>query len=297
LRYVYGPGPTTYNDLATLNAAIAAALLVQDTTITIEVLYDVAAGTGGQAVSLTFEATSTRDTNVSDDVVTDLTPAESIAVAVAPDSNLAADRLPNSPTVVNYTATFTVTNSGDGPETFDLVGSTDPGGAITIVSVNGGTASIALAATASQGVDVVYTIGDVAAGVIDTLILTATAQTAPNPSDRGHFTYRVVKPSISVAKDVFQADSTSAIVGDSVVPNDVIWYMITVQNTGSAEAQSVQIVDTLPAELTLVSANSRTAGNWTMTTVDTVNGIVVADLNAALPATESRYIWIQAQVK
>ena len=291
--YVYDG--TTYTSLADLNTRLdlVADSLVQDTTITIDVVYDVAAGTGGQPVDFTLAALSGRDGSKTDNVVTTITPAEALGVAVAPDSNLAADRLPNSPTVVNYSATFTVTNSGDGPETFDLVGSTDPSGAITIVSVNGGTASIALAATASQDVDVVYTIADVAAGVIDTLILTATAQTAPNPSDRGHFTYRVVKPFLTVTKNAFRSNQTDTIISppDSVVPQEVIWYKITVENTGSAIADSVHIDDLLVSDLTFLSAVGDAAG-WTIS--NSGNDVDAYFLNLAV--NDPRFIWIQARV-
>jgi uncharacterized repeat protein (TIGR01451 family) len=287
--YVYDG--TTYATLALLNGAIAADSLVQDTTITVDVEYDVASGTGGQPVDMTFTATSGRDGTKSDAVTTTITPSESIALAVTPDSNQTADRLPSNGT--QYTGTFTVTNNGDGPETFDLVGSTSPSGAITVVSVNGGTSSIALAAGASQDVDVVYTIGDVAAGVVDTLILTATAQTAPNPTDRGHLTFRVVRPLVSIAKAVFMNDSVTALVSppDSVVPNDSIWYKITVTNSGTASADSVHIDDNLPAELTYLSANGDAAG-WTISN----SGNDVDAYLLGLAPGASRYIWIRARV-
>jgi uncharacterized repeat protein (TIGR01451 family) len=150
-----------------------------------------------------------------------------------------------------------------------------------------------LAAGASQDVDVVFTIGDVAAGIIDTLILTATAQTAPNPNDRGHLTYRVVRPQVSIAKAVFKNDSLTALVSppDSVVPNDSIWYKITVTNSGTASADSVHIDDLLPSDLTFLSANGDAAG-WTISN----SGNDVDAYFLGLAAGVSRYIWIRARV-
>src|SRR5438045_3078933 len=160
---------TSYGTLAALNAALAAApaAITQGSTITVQVKYDVAANKGGVATNYTLTGTSVRDNLVSDNQVTTITPAQTYAVAVTPDGGQNLQKLPSNGT--NYTFTFTVTNNGNGSDNFNLLAS-NTGSAISVVSVNGvaGTStSVTIAAAASLNIDVVYSVGNVAARPTD----------------------------------------------------------------------------------------------------------------------------------
>ncbi len=122
------------------------------------------------------------------------------SVTVTPDNGQNLRHLPSGPT---YSFTFTVTNgTGAGSQSFDLLAS-KTGAAITIISVNGvagdSTRITNLAAGASQNIAVVYSIGDVPAGTVDTLRLRARSVTAPAVFDDGSADLQVVRPTISSA--------------------------------------------------------------------------------------------------
>jgi len=291
--YVYNS--TTYASLAALNTALAGANIAQGASIDVAVEYDVLAGTGGVSTILTLTATSNRDNGVSDAASTTITPAETIVVAVTPDGGQNVTRLPSNGT--NYTATFTVTNNGNGPEDFDLGAAGGVNAALTIVSVNGVAGSTTqitgVTAGGSQSIDVVYSVGNVAAGTVDTVYLTATSVTDNGVDDQGAVDITVVRPALTVAKAAYRDDQTTLIGGsDEVLPGEFIQYRITVTNSGDAAASSVQIDDVLPGELTFISASGDLAG-WTITNT---GNTVEADLSGTLAAGASRYIWIRVQI-
>ncbi len=285
---------TTYGSLAALNTALSSVGIAQGGSITIQVIYDVAAGTGGQSTVYTMTATSRRDAGVSDNDATTITPNQVVAVTVTPDGGQNLQQLPSNGT--NYTFSFTVTNTGNGTDGFDLIAS-NPGVAITIVSVNGvagdSTRITGVLSGASQNIDVIYSIGQVAAGTVDTLVLMARSVTNSAISDNGFADLTVVRPALTIAKVAYRDDQTTVIgAADRVLPGEFIQYRITVTNGGSAPADSVHVDDLLPAQLTFASATGDAAG-WTF---NNVGNDVDADLSGSLAAGASRFFWIRASV-
>jgi uncharacterized repeat protein (TIGR01451 family) len=289
--YVYNS--TNYGSLAALNAALAGVNVTMGNSITVQVTYDVAANKGGVATGYTLTGTSVRTNTTSDAATTTITPVQTYAVAVTPDGGQNITRLPSNGT--NYTFTFTVANNGNGSDNFNLVAS-HPGSAITVVSVNGvngSSTSIGVAVASSQMVDVVYSIGNVAAGTVDTLFLTATSVGNSSVDDQGFADLTVIRPALSMAKAAYRDNQTTLLGGgDLVVPGEYIQYKITVTNSGAAPAASVQIADNLPAELTYDTA-SGDAGGWSF---GNTGNNVTASLSGTLGAGASRYVWIRARV-
>jgi uncharacterized repeat protein (TIGR01451 family) len=285
---------TTYATLADLNTALSSVAVAMGDTATIQVIYDVTAGAGGESTVYTLTATSRRDGGVSDDDATTITPSETIAVAVTPDAGQNLQHEPSNGT--NYTFTFTVTNNGNGPEDFDLLVS-NTGAAVTIVSVDGvagdSTRITQLAASGSQNIDVVYSIGNVPAGTVDTLLLQARSVSSPGVSDDGSADLTVIRPALVITKEAFRDDQTTAIGGaDRVLPGEFIQYRVTVTNSGSASATSVHVDDLLATELTFDAASGDSPG-WTF--ANTGND-VDADLAGSLAPAASRHFWIRVSV-
>jgi uncharacterized repeat protein (TIGR01451 family) len=290
--YLYNA--TTYGSLAALNAALAGANIAQGSTISVQVNYDVAANKGGVATNYTLTATSTRDNAVSDNQLTTITPAQTYAVAVSPDGGQNLQKLPSNGT--NYTFTFSVTNNGNGSDNFNLAAS-NTGSAITVVSVNGvagASTAVAIAAATSMNIDVVYSVGNVAAGTTDNLKLAATSVGDNTKTDDGTADLTVVRPAIAIGKAAYRDDQTTLLgPSDLVLPNEPIQFKISVTNGGATGAASVQIDDNLPAELTFLSAAGDLAG-WT---INNAGNNVTASLSGSLAAGGTRFIWIRARVK
>jgi len=285
---------TSYATLAALNTALSAAAITQGSTFTVQVKYDVAANKGGVATNYTLTGTSVRDNTVTDNQVTTITPAQTYAVAVTPDGGQNLQKLPSNGT--NYTFTFTVTNNGNGSDNFNLVAS-NTGSAITVVSVNGvaGTStSVAIAAATAMNIDVVYSVGNVAAGTTDNLKLHATSAGDNTKNDDGTADLTVIRPAITVGKAAYRDDQVTLLgPTDKVLPNEAIQYKVSVTNSGTTAAASVAIADNLPAELTFLSSTGDLAG-WT---IGNVGNNVSASLTGTLASGATRYIWIRARVK
>ena len=285
---------TSYATLAALNTALSAAAITQGTTFTVQVKYDVAANKGGVATNYTLTGTSVRDNTVTDNQVTTITPAQTYAVAVTPDGGQNLQKLPSNGT--NYTFTFTVTNNGNGSDNFNLVAS-NTGSAITVVSVNGvaGTStSVTIAAATAMNIDVVYSVGNVAAGTTDNLKLHATSAGDNTKNDDGTADLTVIRPAITVGKAAYRDDQITLLgPTDKVLPNEAIQYKVSVTNSGTTAAASVAIADNLPAELTFLSSTGDLAG-WT---IGNVGNNVSASLTGTLASGATRYIWIRARVK
>ena len=290
----YRFGVTTHPTLAALNSALAGTAMAQSATITIKVVYDVASGQGGLPTVYTMTAASRRTPATSDFDATTITPAETIAVAVTPDGGQNVQQLPSNGT--NYTFTFTVQNNGNGPEDFDLLGSSPGSVVITIVSVNGvagdSTRISALAAAASQTIDVVYSVADVAAGSTDTLNLRARSVTNNTIFDDGFADLTVIRPSLTITKQAYRDDQVTLVGAGTVVPAEFIQYRIEVSNSGDADASSVHVDDLLPSEVTFDSAAGDAAG-WTFANV---GNDVDADLSGTLAPAASRFFWIRVQI-
>jgi uncharacterized repeat protein (TIGR01451 family) len=292
-KYTYSA--TDYATLALLNAALAAAAIPAGGTAAITVEYSIASGKGGNPSTYTLTATSRRDGSATDNDNTVVTPGLTGTVATTPDGSQSLTRLPSNGT--NYTFTFTVTNNQNGIDDFNLVASSPGSAVITIVSVNGvGGASTTinnLAASASQDIDVIYSVADVAAGTPDTLYLDATSVANGATTDQGFADLTVIKASLSVTKEAYRDNQTTLLGGgDTVLPGEFIQYKVTVTNGGTAAASSVHVDDILPVELTYQSAAGDLAG-WTF--ANTGND-VDADLTGTLAAAASRFFWIRVQV-
>ncbi|HEY7193211.1 MAG TPA: hypothetical protein VH439_05675 [Gemmatimonadales bacterium] len=289
----YRVGATTYASLAALNTALAGTSIAQGANIQVKVVYNVLAGTGGLSTVYTLTGTSRRNNAVSDNDATTISPALVAAVAVTPDGGQNLQRLPSNGT--NYTFTFTVTNNATGPDGFDLLAS-HPGTAITIVSVNGTAGDSAritgLANGASQSIAVVYSIGNVAAGTVDTLVLKARSLASPATSDNGFADMSVVRPTLTIAKVAYRDDQATLVGAGTVLPGEFIQYRITVTNSGSAAATTVQVTDALPAELTFSSTTPDAAG-WTLSNI---GNNVTGDLSGNLAVGASRFFWVRASV-
>ena len=290
----YRVNSTTFASLALLNASLATTAIAQSGNITVKVIYNVASGTGGLSQTYTLIATSRRTTSVTANGITTVSPNLTTAVAVTPDGAQNLQRLPSNGT--NYTFAFTVTNNASGADGFDLLAS-HPKTAVTIVSVNGvggdSTRITGLASGASQVINVVYSIGSVAAGTVDTVVLKARSTTTPGTSDNGFADLTVIRPLVTIDKTAYRDNQTTLIGTGTVVPGEFIQYKITVTNGGSAPASTVHVSDALPSQLTFASTTADAAG-WTLANV--ANN-VTGDLTSPLAAGTSRFFWIRASVK
>jgi uncharacterized repeat protein (TIGR01451 family) len=290
----YKLGTTTYTTLGELNEALAGTSIPAGTSVTVTVVYTVAPGRGGQTTPVTMTATSRRTPATSDASTTNVIPPVAAAVSTTPDGGT-VQRLPSNGT--QYSAVFTVTNNGNAGDTFTLTGSTGSGSALTIVSVNGaaGTGSSAtIAAGGNTTVTVVYTVGDVAAGTAQDLILTATSANNASISDPGNYTVTVVRAALTMAKAAFRDNQTTAITAsDRVLPGEYIQYRITVTNAGGAAATTVAVSDVLPAQVTYVSTSTDATG-WT---INESAGTVSATLSGTLAPSASRYFWVRVRIK
>ena len=306
----YKIGSTTYANLAALNVALAAYPISAAGNVVVTVVYSVAEGQGGQTIPVELAATSRRTpaaAGATDKQETKVLPAVAAAVVVTPDGGT-VERLPSGTGPTQYTETFTVRNNGNRDDTFTL--SASAGSILSIVSVNGtagSSGSIAVPAanattTGTVTVDVVYTVSNTAAaGATESLVLTATSTNDPTKSDPGNRVVSVVRAAISMTKDVFLDNQTTAIDGplsnDRVLPGQYIQYKVTVRNTGGAAATltgtGFGITDALPSQVTYVSSSPDAAG-WTITESA---GTVRASLTGTLAPGTNRFFWIRVLVK
>ena len=287
---------TTYATIALLNTALAGVNTASGGSIVVSVLYDVASGQGGQTLPITLTATSVRTVTISDPSTTNVTPATAGSVVVTPDG-ATVDRLPSNGT--QYTQTFPVQNTGNASDTYNLAATLAPGTTITIVSVNGtagASSTVNVASGATANVDVVYTVGNVAANTTDKLTLTATSTNTPAQNNAGDVTVRVVKAALGMTKVAYRDDQTTVInnTTDRVLPGEFIQYKITVSNSGLASASTVSITDALPAAVTYNAASGDIPADWG---ISQASGTVTANLTPALASSGSRFIWIRVRVK
>ena len=295
--YVYNATP--YANLGLLNAALAAVSVATGDSIAVDVVYDIPGGSGGQSGDVTLTATSRRDAGTFDSFATTITVGETIAVTVTPDGGQNLQQLPNSGSVPTYSQDLVVKNDGDGTESFDLVASNaNPAVITSIVSVNGVAGTTAtltdLAAGDSVIVAVVYVLAN-NPGAADTLSLAATSASDGTTTDDGFIDLTVIAPAFSIAKAVFRDDGTTPVTGaDRVAPGEFIRYRITVSNTGTADAASVHVDDTLPAQLTHIANLDPGGFGWTFS-ADGTND-VDADYPGALGSGATANFWIRAQV-
>jgi uncharacterized repeat protein (TIGR01451 family) len=291
--YVYSGTP--YATRALLNTALLSVQLAQNASLTVQVKYDVASNKGGVATVLTLTAASKRTPATTDSQATTITPTQAYGVAVTPDGGQSLTKLPSNGT--NYSFTFTVTNTGNGTDGYSLVAS-HPNSAVTIVSVNGvagsSTSISGVASGAPASIAVVYSVGNVAAGSTDNVVLTATSAGDNSQTDAGYADLTVIRPALSMAKAAYRDNQTTLLGGgDVVLPGEYIQYKVTITNNGAAAATVVQITDAMPAEVTYQSA-TQDAATWTFSLSGTT---LTADLTGALAPAASRFIWIRVRIK
>jgi uncharacterized repeat protein (TIGR01451 family) len=283
---------TPYGDLPALNAALAGATIAAGNNVLIEMVFDVNAGQGGQSVDYTLTATSVRTPATDDSDVVNIAPPAVYAASVTPDGSQNLLHLPTNGT--NESFTFRVTNTGNITEDFDLTAS-NPGTAITVISVNGNpgtTDQINLAPAAFLDIVVEYQVGDVPVGTADTLVLAASPVSAP-VNDDGFADMTVIRPVLTITKAAYRSDQSTVInPGDTVLPSETIWYLVTVTNNGTTDADVVHVDDLLPGEVTLQS----TAANVGVWTITTAGNDVDADLTGTLAPTNSVSFWIEVQI-
>jgi uncharacterized repeat protein (TIGR01451 family) len=289
---------TVYASVAALNTALLTQSLAGITgSLTVTVIYDVNAGQGGQSTTYTLTATSQRDNTMSDAASTIISPPAAYGVVVTPDGGVNRQRLPSGAST--YTETFTVQNTGNADEAFDLLASSPGSVVIGIVTVNGvagppDSTRLTITTGASVNIDVTYTVAEVAVGSRDTLYLRARSVTQPATLDDGFVDLIVIRPRVTIAKQVYRDDQTTVIgPTDRVVPLEVIWYRVSVTNAGDQNATSVHVDDLLPAELTFLALANDGSPGWTLTNS---GNDVDADLTVALAAGATRFFWIQARV-
>jgi uncharacterized membrane protein len=133
---------------------------------TVIVSMTVPAGTFGMVDTLVVTATSQTDGNVYD------TATDTTNVSMTPDVQFEPDRAGSAGPATTITYTHTLTNAGNGPDTFDLMGISSNGW-----TVEAGPASIYLGPGVTSTVVVSITVPPgTASGTIDTAVITATSQ-------------------------------------------------------------------------------------------------------------------------
>ncbi len=167
-------------------------------------------------------------------------------VTVSP-STTTASHLPSNGTT--YPVAFTVQNTGDTTDSYDLLTRRRPGTALTTVSITGtgvtqganpDSARLAnLGAVSSATVTVTYAVGNVAAGPTDTVLFTARSLGNAALSDSGRLTLTVVRPSLTLARSVSPVGTEA--------PGTDLTYALTITNGGSSDAAGVAVVDTVPS--------------------------------------------------
>jgi uncharacterized repeat protein (TIGR01451 family) len=159
--------------------------------------------------------------------------------SVSPDGGQNLVQLPSNG--VNYTFSFTVTNTGSGSGAFGLKVFPRLGAAVTIISVNGvvgDSANATIAAGSALVVPVVYSVGNVASGVADSIYLRARSASVLTVSDTGFADLTVVRPRLTTSKTVAASGA--------ILPGTELTYLVSFANAGSAAASSVVLVDSLP---------------------------------------------------
>jgi uncharacterized repeat protein (TIGR01451 family) len=142
-----------------------------------------------------------------------------------------------------------VTNSGAVSDNFDLLTTRKPGTALSVVSITGAgvtqganpdsARSGAIASAGGVTVTVTYRVGNVAAGTIDTLELTARSIGNPVKTSTGVVIVTVVRPALGIAKSVSPGGNPS--------PGTNLTFTSTLTNSGSASASSVAVIDSIPS--------------------------------------------------
>jgi hypothetical protein len=167
---------------------------------------------------------------------------------VSPHSGTAS-RLPSNG--VTYTAIDTVKNPGSATDSYDLLTAKRPGAALTTISITGtgvtqganpDSARLAnLGAGTSAAVTVTYSVGGVTAGTIDTLVFKARSVADAALSDSSKLAVTVIRPNMTTARVVSPTGVQP--------PGTLITHTITITNTGTTDASTGIISDSVSSNL------------------------------------------------
>ena len=174
-------------------------------------------------------------------------------VSVTPNGGDTVPRLPSTVTTGRYSYTYTLTNTTNWPESFDLLATAGtPGAYLTIDSITGAgvtrgaradsarLATIAAGATAS--IAVWYRAGAGTTGALDTVYLLGRSVVLPATArDSGWSLTRLVRPALALAKSVSPSGT--------LLPGTDVTYTITATNSGTDPAVSVVAVDSIAPQL------------------------------------------------
>ncbi len=228
----YEIGATSYANLAALNLALSRTVLAQGGTVTVEVNYDVAANQGGVNTVYTLTAASRRTPATTANGQSSITPAQTYAVATTPDGGQNLQRLPGTQLLVHLhrpeqrQRQRSVRSAGHQP---GLGGHLDRVGQWCRRRQHPGHAGQPVPA---RPMPWCTTSPSVAAGSTDTLYLRARSVGQPATLDDGFADLTVVKPNLTITKQVFRDDGVTVVVG-TVLPGEFLRYQVTVTNSGS----------------------------------------------------------------
>jgi uncharacterized repeat protein (TIGR01451 family) len=227
------------------------------------------------------------DDPAANSAATDSTLLVVYGVTVTTDGLDTVPRLPSTASTGKYSYTFTLTNTTNAAESFDLLATAGTAGTfVTIDSITGAgvtrgappdSARLAsIGAGANATIAVWYRAAGAATGSLDTIRLRGRSLVRPATAlDSGWSYVRIVRPSLVLQKTVNPPGAAP--------PGTDLTYTITATNAGSDPAVSVVAVDsvaaqvrfqvgsaasTLPAGVTATVAYSNDAGaTWTYTPV------------------------------
>ncbi len=164
----------------------------------------------------------------------------------------AATHLPSNG--VQYSTDFTVTNTSNDLDDFDLL-SSHPGSVINFVSITGPSVVQGaepdsaflenLGTGDSSVVTVTYLVQDVPASTADTLLLSARSRCNPASSDAAQTALSVVRPLMNTTRNVQPVDDAEA----TPVPGIELVYTLITTNEGTDDAYNIVIVDSVAAEV------------------------------------------------
>jgi uncharacterized repeat protein (TIGR01451 family) len=303
----YNYNGTDYATLALLNTALAlnANVLNQDTFGTLTLTYSVDPNTGGTNIPVTITQQSIRTPATSNFATVTVSPPASRSVSTTPDG-ATASQLPRTSA---YTQTFTVTNTGNSADSYNVSVGVTSGvtGAVTISTVNGAASTTMttalLAPGASTTIDVTYIVNNqagapavnVPAGTTAQISLSATSTTQNTITNSGDLTVTVIRAAVTMAKVAYKDDLSAPIGATLVLPGQFLQYKITVTNgTGATvtDASNIVVNDVLPTAVTYQSVTADASG-WTFSGTSTVT----ATLSGTLAPGAARYFYIRVKVK
>ena len=229
--------------------------MVSGASATVTIVVDVpasATGTLTNNASVTANETETNATNNSDSEATALTSEVDLVVTKTDSVDPATAGLP-------LTYTMIVTNNGPSDATSVVATDTLPtdfaftSGSATLgtVSHTSGVATATIGTLTPGQSETITIVGDVAASAttaLSNVVTVSSAATETNPTNN-----TATEPTaISTVTDLRISKSDSI---DPILAGNNLTYTLTINNDGPSDATGVTVVDTLPANVTFVSAS------------------------------------------